>query len=303
MHPNGSIRRSGVTALPFSPGVARTGPTRSGQRPRGFTLVELLVVIAVIVVLLAILFPALRIMRASAGSTRELAFARQLMTGYLAYATDHRGVLLPGFYDKTPPLPATDEHGKVLSPQESYRYPWRLAPYLDYNLDALYLEPRIREEFAATSQYRYFVSLYPSMGMNTVFVGGDSRPEGLGFNPLFEQIYGRIPVTRLSHARRPVDLIVFGSARTNAPYGPTAPPVIEGFFRIESPNLLQRRWAEQWSPSLLARDWGYVSMRAPAGAAIGFLDGHTGFLDENQVQDMRHWSDRADSPDWILSPQ
>ncbi len=270
----------------------------------GFTLVELLVVIAIVIVLIAILLPAMRAMRSSAGATRELAFARQLMTAYLTYATDHRGALMPGFYDRNPPLSAVDESGQPLSPQESHRYPWRLLPYLDFNLDALYLQPQLREDFAATSQYRYFISLYPSMGLNTVFVGGDSRPEGLGFNPAFEQIYGRFYVTRLSQARRPVDLIVFASARTNAPFAPTAPPVIEGYFRLESPYLLNRRWAAQWSPDLPAKDWGFVSMRgASRGVPTGFLDGHTGILDENQIQDMRHWSDRADRADWLLQPQ
>jgi len=293
-----------VVALPISRISTRRGLARCSRASAGFTLVEMLVVIAVIAVIIAILFPAMRALRGSAASTRELALARQLTTAYLAYATDHRGVLMPGFYDKSPTLPATTEHGVALSPQETHRYPWRLAPYLGFNLDGLYLDPTIRESFAATPQYRYFVSLYPSMGLNTVFVGGDSRPEGLGFNPAFEQIYGRIAVTRLSQARRPSDLIVFGSARTNVPFGPNAPPVIEGYFRLESPYLTSRQWAASWSPELTAKQWGFVSMRnAKASAAIGFLDGRTGLLDEQEIQDMRHWSDRADAPDWTLQPQ
>lgn len=269
---------------------------------RGFTLVELLVVISIVAVLTAIVATAAFAMRRSGVAAKELSLARQLMSGYSAYAMDHRGALMPGYYNTQPALPTpVDAQGKAVSGPAAHRYAWRLAPYLDFQLAGLIQDPWLLEDLRYTTQFDYFVSLYPSMGLNTTFIGGDSSAEGLGFNPAYQQLYGNFYLTRLSQARRPADLIVFGSARTNATYEAGAPPIIEGYFKIESPNLLNRRWGADWNPSNPPKDWGYLSLRLPTDrAAFGFLDGHTGLLDEGEMGDMRKWCDIADSPAWTL---
>ncbi len=273
---------------------------RAGRR-RGFTLVELLVVIAIITLLVSLVATAAKYARGASASTREIALGRQLITAYTAYATDNRGQLMPGFYGLNPALPATDERGNPLSGQTAHRWPWRLAPYLDFQLQGLVQDPFLLEDLRYTTQFSYFVSLYPSMGLNSVFMGGDSSSAGLGFNSALESLYGKIPLTRLSQAKRPADLIVFGSARTNAPYEPGAPPVIEGYFRITPPRMPGANWAQSWDPAAPASDWGSVSMRLDKRrAAFAFLDGHVGTLDDGEVRDMRRWSDRATGPDWVL---
>lgn len=281
------------------------GAARAGLRaPRGFTLVEMLVVISVLAVLVSLVsFVATSVLKSST-ATRELSLARSLMTGYSMYATDNRGSLMPGYYSGQPPLASvSDGEGNVISGQAAHRYPWRLAPYLDYNLEGLIQDPWLLSDLRYTSQFEYFVSLYPSLGLNTTFLGGDSSSEGLGFSPAFESIYGKFYLRRLAQARRPSELITFGSARTNAPYEPGAPPIIEGYFKIESPFLLDRRWGESWDPAQPPKEWGFLSMRHPSRrAAFGFLDGHTGLLDDGEVQDMRRWADQADRPDWTLAP-
>ncbi len=62
--------------------------------PRGFTLVELLVVIGIIGILIGILLPALAKARASARATVCLSNLRQLYNGFLMYANDSRGVMM-----------------------------------------------------------------------------------------------------------------------------------------------------------------------------------------------------------------
>jgi prepilin-type N-terminal cleavage/methylation domain-containing protein len=64
--------------------------------PGGFTLVELLVVIAVIAVLLAILIPATRAARAQGQRVVCLSNLRQLTSAWIQYADDHDGKLVYG---------------------------------------------------------------------------------------------------------------------------------------------------------------------------------------------------------------
>jgi prepilin-type N-terminal cleavage/methylation domain-containing protein/prepilin-type processing-associated H-X9-DG protein len=64
----------------------------------GFTLVELLVVIGIIVILVAMLLPVLRVAREAAATTRCLSNLRQIGMAIQMYADTNKGYLLPGDY-------------------------------------------------------------------------------------------------------------------------------------------------------------------------------------------------------------
>jgi type II secretory pathway pseudopilin PulG len=292
---------------------------------------ELLVVIGVIAMLLALMFPAFRSVRRSSDLAGELSLARQLMVAYRSYAYENRGVLMPAYYNPgdvqgaTEALPAFDQSGNRLASGAAYRYPWRIAPYLDYNFAGLYLDTEVKHRLASDELIdpNYLLSLYPSLGINGVFVGGDS--ENYGFLPDLPGIpesVRNLYVKRLSGARHPTALIVFASARKNGQFAIPGTTMTEGFHKVTPPN--SPRSGQSWSveyrancvdPGCKTEDFGDVSLRHPGlSAACGFFDGHTGTLSyaydpnapdgdpgrENNIRDMRHWADQADSFDWKL---
>jgi prepilin-type N-terminal cleavage/methylation domain-containing protein len=70
------------------------------QRPRGFTLVELLVVIGIISVLIAMLLPALSKAQEAARRTACLSNLRQLGTVFQMYAQQFKGAVPIGYMDQ-----------------------------------------------------------------------------------------------------------------------------------------------------------------------------------------------------------
>jgi prepilin-type N-terminal cleavage/methylation domain-containing protein len=81
------------------------------RRRQGFTLVELLVVIATIALLMSMLLPALGQAKAVAKRTHCLANLRTLSTGWHLYAADHRGLLTyaePGLFGWVEAGPGTE---------------------------------------------------------------------------------------------------------------------------------------------------------------------------------------------------
>lgn len=95
---------------------------------RGFTLTELLVVIAVIAILAAMLMPAIGLVRASAQRAVCAGNVRQLAMGVIAYAEEEHGVL--------PPAGIRDGGTGVIT-QRGNNYNWvpfEVFPNLDSNL-------------------------------------------------------------------------------------------------------------------------------------------------------------------------
>ena len=263
------------------------------KRSRAFTLVELLVVVGIISVLIAILMPVLSGARTSAAKVRAASNLRQLMTAYIEYSIANKGSLLLGY---PPPVvngvPVTAElpDGTLVGTPTSQRYPWRLIPYVGNVWPIVYYHDEV-------PQTDYQKGLYAGFGLNSVFLGGHAG----GF---FGGYVGDRPNTgghvmfKAAEVKRPSEQIVFTESRR-----PDAEA--DGYFYVMPPrgNAPGGRW---WAPSpdgTTAVAQTGVAGGLPIGRfgrtiLVGFFDGHAAPLSTPELDDMRLWSSRAETPDF-----
>lgn len=301
----------------------------NANRQSAFTLIELLLTIAIIGVVLSILLPSLAKARAAAQITRELSAIRQVGAAYLTYTNDNKSRVMPGYLRATWSLPnvvnlrremwvwETDQsadqsarlRGTVIRP-----YPWRMLPYVNFSWEALVLDRRVLADMrklpsnpSSKVGREWALAFNPSFGMNTTYVGGDAH-RGAFHAPSLRR-WGAYYVKRVEQPIFPDQLITFATARGDRPGGdPTL--VLPGNHRIEGPWRATPTsdsvpdfipWTAplgRFDPNRTPKTYGHIDFRAGNDALTVAFDGHASRMSIVKAFDMRRWSNQANAPDW-----
>lgn len=283
------------------------------NRRTGFTLVELLVVIGIIALVMGILLPSLGRARAQAQQVRSMNNMRQIMAGYTMYYQDHDGWLLLGYAPPTldgNPLTVESEAGHVFGSPVSERYPWRLAPYVQNIWAILHShgdvppEPRAGDPPAAAFMKAYAISLHPTYGINSVFLGGHRGPIFAGFTgPGGDRPnYGKHVVFKASRVSRATEMIVFADSKARFA---GASSEDSGLHYLTPPRANGHRWRVvdgKFDILMPGMATGLPDGRYGMGAVTGFFDGHVESMRPEQLEDMRYWANYATESEYDFVP-
>lgn len=219
-------------------------------RRSGFTIIELLVVISIIVILIGLLSTGISAAISTGKRTKEMNRLKQVMYAWTMYSGQYEDKLLPGFLDPNVQqgpqgsnawqVRYRNKSGKDLAPELCQTYPWRLAPYFDFNYEpimgyradsqenldvSLYTDPGVPANLPAslassTALEGAGAALQPGFGYNAYYVGGWWTSVGglptLTFgNDGYTQIgstgvaRGRLIARTIANIPKPSELIVF----------------------------------------------------------------------------------------------
>ncbi len=225
--------------------------TRPLSRDRGFTIVELLVVIGIIAILLALLAPALGGAIRRSHKFEETNGLREIAKAWNLYANAFSGAALPGFLEHSPsmqgpspgwnveyeyhtPAPGPSGTTSIIIPQDiAAPWTWRLLPYLSYDHDVIHRhldEPNVDQSNMTEATEAQEIAYEPGFGYNGYYVGGWWEMMNIGGNdvPRYRFFgatadlngddsidpneFARVVVRSISQIRRSTEIVVFCSS-------------------------------------------------------------------------------------------
>ncbi|MCB9845611.1 MAG: type II secretion system protein [Phycisphaeraceae bacterium] len=248
-------------------------PASDAERPvRAFTLIEVLVVIAIIAVLVAILLPALRGARLSGWGVKCLSNQRQIGTGMNSYANDFEDYII------------REAGGFACRTDDRYSMPWALAyrPLIDsrntwemirndwFEADEIYHDPARGDRDGHQIHY-------VNNGLGFRNDGGDVRYRS--FKPMVKRYTMQFPSETFYLTDYTADL---DQTYYRQVYTPNATNWdIAIFYDVRVVAHVQRNNAQR----------RIEPNQHVNGTNVLFLDGHASFVHQTSITDEFDWDD------------
>jgi len=293
------------------------------SRHRGFTIVELLVVVGIIAILASILMVGLRSALATTAKTRELNGLRNVSLAWTMYANGNNDNLLPGYLEPSVQdawrLEWRNVRGEVIPQELAAPYTWRLAPYLEFSADALmgYRDDGGPRELNGMDEQD--VALEPAFGYNglymggwwqTVNLGGGGQLQAMRYDLLPGPEYRGMTARTTGSIRQPDRMIVF-AASTRQPPGRFVNSDrgwgVPGFHLATPPIVAQQLF---WQPADGANNAIDIFIEGPVpnarhttSVAVATGDGGVSTLSFDDLTDQRRWINVATARDWSHPPE
>ena len=229
----------------------------------GFTLVELLVVIAVIALLMAILLPALTKARIQAKRIICLSGLKQLCLAWLAYADNNDGKIVNGGQPPSNTPPPTEPYWctSFHNPTSDPGFDWSWKVFPDYPAGILTYEQRV-EKLKKGALFRYCnnVKSYrcpeAEKDMHRTYIIPESMNASMYPNPGAYHAEGQI-IKRIGQMKKSAERVVFFEEKRISPDAFMYPYVNAGadpYWDSDKPNVMHGD-----------------------GANFGFADGHADY--------------------------
>lgn len=251
------------------------------KRNKAFTLIELLVSITIISILATLLFFGVKSYINAGQKTAEINAGKALILAFQTYAADNGGRIIKAMDPN--PGKIIDNKGKPVMSHAAKRWPWRLAPYFDYDMNTLMVNNKDAIKLN-DPMYSYLVTVFPTFGMNGIFVGGKFGTSMAPDGPRNED--GNFCVTTIIGANTPSKLIVFSSAKMQGEVPPGTEGPKTGCFDVSASGY---------------GAVGEVHYKYSDKAVVVYFDGHVELNSESELKDMRRWSNLAaieNNPNW-----
>lgn len=234
-----------------------------GQGKKGFSLIELLVVISVIVLLMAILMPALSSARSGGKSLVCKSNLRQLLIANMGYATENDGFYVPAASDMWDNAGLHRWHGVRGGLDEAFD-PLK-GPLVGYLADGRVKECPVRVNFVKGQKWNTnFEQGCGGYGYNMTYIGSRTWQSGMNSLQAWKDAYAR--TTRMEEVGSPGETLMFADTAISKDgnsfieYSFVEPP-----FTVYNGRVITSFYM---SPS--------IHFRHRNRANIGWADGHVG---------------------------